>query len=313
MCFPISKIKKAGHNIKSSVLALKKYGVEVRGALFDTMLAHYLIEPEGSHDLSILCNQFLGYQLQSEGSETNQMCERVDLTLQLKQKLSKELETRHHSLLMRDVEMPLVNALAGMEFEGVRVDEEVLKKMSDSLKIDIEKTQKEIFAIAGMEFNIGSPKQLGEVLFDKMKLVDKAKKTKTGQYATGEDVLNKLADEHEIARKILEYREYEKLRSTYVDALPKMMSKTDGRIHSDFRQAVAATGRLSSNNPNLQNIPIRTEKGRQIRGAFVPRDKNFLFMLFLRVDQLNMNCSLIVAKKRVWWNSITVPFGDCKF
>ena len=272
------KIKKTGHNIKSSVLALMKHGIEVRGPLFDTMLAHYLIEPEASHDLSILCNQYLGYELQQEGDESNVRCERVDQTLQLKQKLNKELELRHHSLLMRDVEMPLVSALAAMEREGVRVDEEVLKKMSDLLKTDIEKTQKEIFQLAGTEFNIGSPKQLGEVLFDKMKLLEKTKKTKTGQYATGEDILQKLAADHPIAKKILEYREFEKLRSTYVDALPKMMSKSDGRIHSDFRQAVAATGRLSSNNPNLQNIPIRTERGRQVRGAFVPRDKNFLFM-----------------------------------
>ncbi len=273
-----SGIKKAGHNLKSSALVLKKYGVDVRGPLFDTMLAHYLIEPESSHDLSILCSQFLGYQLQESGSEINRLCERVDQILQLKQKLSMELEQRRHSLLMRDVEMPLLTALAAMEFEGVRVDEGVLKKMSDSLRTDIEKAQSEIFKLAGTEFNIGSPKQLGEILFDRMKLMEKTKKTKTGQYATGEDILQKLAGEHEIARKILEYREYEKLRSTYVDALPKMMSRTDGRIHSDFRQAVAATGRLSSNNPNLQNIPIRTEKGRQIRSAFVPRDKNFLFM-----------------------------------
>ena len=272
------KIKKTGHDIKYSVIALKKYGVEVGGPLFDTMLAHYLIEPEASHDLSILCNQYLGYQLQEGGSELDRICEQVDQTFQLKHKLLKELEGRRHSLLMRDVEMPLVNALAAMETEGVRVDEEVLKKLSDALKTDIEKAQKEIYKIAGVEFNIGSPKQLGEVLFDKMKLLDKAKKTKTGQYATGEDVLQKLAADHDIARKILEYREYEKLRSTYVDALPKMMSKTDGRIHSDFRQAVAATGRLSSNNPNLQNIPIRTERGRQVRGAFVPRSKDFLFM-----------------------------------
>lgn len=272
------KIKKTGHDIKYSVIALKKYGVEVGGPLFDTMLAHYLIEPEASHDLSILCNQYLGYQLQEGGNELDRICEQVDQTFQLKHKLLKELEGRRHSLLMRDVEMPLVNALAAMETEGVRVDEEVLKKLSDALKTDIEKAQKEIFKIAGVEFNIGSPKQLGEVLFDKMKLLDKAKKTKTGQYATGEDVLQKLAADHDIARKILEYREYEKLRSTYVDALPKMMSKTDGRIHSDFRQAVAATGRLSSNNPNLQNIPIRTERGRQVRGAFVPRSKDFLFM-----------------------------------
>jgi DNA polymerase-1 len=272
------KIRKAGHNLKESILALKKYDIQVSGTLFDTMLAHYLMEPEASHDLGILCNQFLGYQLQEGGGESNQLCERVDQTLQLKQKLQQELENRRHSLLMRDVEMPLVSALAAMQMEGVRVDEEVLKKMSESLKTDIEKSQREIFKLAGTEFNIGSPKQLGEILFDRLKLLDKAKKTKTGQYATGEDVLQKLAGEHEIARKILEYREYEKLRSTYVDALPKMMSKSDGRIHSDFRQAVAATGRLSSNNPNLQNIPIRTEKGRQIRGAFVPRNKDYLFM-----------------------------------
>ncbi|NOT75283.1 MAG: DNA polymerase I [Cyclobacteriaceae bacterium] len=276
--FENEKIKKSGHNIKSSVLVLKKYGVEMKGVLFDTMLAHYLIEPEASHDLGIICNQYLGYQLQTEGSEINLMCERADQILQLKKKLISELEQRRHSLLLRDVEMPLVSALATMEAEGVKVDEEALKKMSDGLKSDLDKLQKSIFKLARSEFNIGSPKQLGEVLFDKMKLIDKAKKTKTGQYATGEDVLQKLADEHEIARKILEYREYEKLRSTYVDALPKMVSKTDGRIHSDFRQAVAATGRLSSNNPNLQNIPIRTEKGRLIRSAFVPRDKNFLFM-----------------------------------
>lgn len=272
------KITKVGHNIKASVLALKKAGLALRGPLFDTMLAHYLIEPEASHDLSIISNQFLGYQLSSEKDEKESAMERADISLQLKQKLQKELENRRHSLLARDVEMPLVQALAAMEFEGVKVDEETLKKMSESLKIDSEKVQKDIFQLAGTEFNIGSPKQLGEILFDRLKLLDKAKKTKTGQYATGEDVLQKLADEHEIAKKILEFREYEKLRSTYVDALPRMVSKTDGRIHSDFRQAVAATGRLSSNNPNLQNIPIRTEKGRQVRGAFVPRDKNYRFM-----------------------------------
>ncbi len=273
------KIKKSGHNLKSGMLALKKFGIEVKGTLFDTMLAHYLIEPEASHDLGILCNQFLNYQMGGdEQNEINKVSERVDQILQLKKKLQKELETRRHSLLLRDVEMPLVSVLVAMEFEGVRLDEEVLNKMSDSLRIESEQVQREIYAIAGVEFNIGSPKQLGEVLFDRMKLLDKAKKTKTGQYATGEDVLQKLASEHDIAKKILDFREYEKLRSTYVDALPKMVSRFDGRIHTDYRQAVAATGRLSSNNPNLQNIPIRTEKGRLIRAAFVPRSKDFLFM-----------------------------------
>jgi DNA polymerase-1 len=293
------KINKVGHNIKASVLALRKTGIEVKGQLFDTMLAHYLIEPEASHDLDIICNQYLNYQLlASESAEKDQICERVDLSLQLKQKLGKELENRKHSLLMRDVEMPLVNVLASMEFEGVRVDEEALKWMSEALKKDSEQVQKEIYQFAGTEFNIGSPKQLGEVLFDKLKLMDKTKKTKTGQYATGEDVLLKLAADHEIAKKILEYREYEKLRSTYVDALPRMMSKGDGRIHTDYRQAVAATGRLSSNNPNLQNIPIRTEKGRQIRSAFVPRDKNFLFMS-ADYSQIELRIAAAFAKDQV--------------
>lgn len=272
------RIVKIGHNIKSSVLALKKMGISVRGPVFDTMLAHYLIEPEASHDLGIIANQYLGVQLSTEKDARELAMERVDVALQLRPRLQKELEIRKHSLLSRDIEMPLVDVLASMEFEGVRVDKDTLKWMSEALRKDSEKAQKEIYQLAGVEFNIGSPKQLGEVLFDRLKLLDKAKKTKTGQYATGEDVLLKLAPQHTIASKILEYREYEKLRSTYVDALPRMMSGFDGRIHSDFRQAVAATGRLSSNNPNLQNIPIRTEKGRQIRSAFVPRDKNFLFM-----------------------------------
>ncbi len=272
------RIRKTGHNLKYTVLALRKHDIDLGGVLFDSLLAHYLIEPEASHDLSVIANQYIGYTLQSESSDMVSYCEEADIVLQLRPRLTKELEVRRHSLLMRDVEMPLLTALAAMESEGVRVDEGVLKKMSDSLRTDIEQAQQQIYKLAGMEFNIGSPKQLGEVLFDRLKLMEKTKKTKTGQYATGEDILAKLADEHEIARKILEYREYEKLRSTYVDALPRMVSRTDGRIHSDFRQAVAATGRLSSNNPNLQNIPIRTEKGRLIRGAFVPRDKNFLFM-----------------------------------
>jgi DNA polymerase-1 len=273
------RIRKAGHNIKAVQVALKKIGLSLGGTLFDTMLAHYLIEPESAHDLGTLAKLYLNYSLAPEGTDPVQMaCERADLILQLKQRLSKELEARMHSLLMRDVEMPLVSVLASMEFEGVKLDEETLKWMSEALRKDSEKVQSEIYKIAGTEFNIGSPKQLGEVLFEKMKLLDKTKKTRTGQYATGEDVLLKLAEDHEIARKILEYREYEKLRSTYVDALPKMVSVVDGRVHTDYQQARAATGRLSSNNPNLQNIPIRTEKGRQIRGAFIPRSKDFLFM-----------------------------------
>lgn len=277
--FSSDKIGKVGHNLKATLLALKDFGVEVNGVLFDTMVAHYLIEPEGSHDLDILCNQFVGYQLSVEsGQQWQQTCERADLTLQLRFRLTKELENRRHSKLMQDVEMPLMKVLAAMEYEGVNIDEKALAKMSEELKKESELVQREIYHIAGVEFNIGSPKQLGEVLFDKLRLADKTKKTKTGQYATGEEVLLKLAAEHDIARKILDYREYEKLRSTYVDALPKMVNKRDQRIHTDYRQAVAATGRLSSNNPNLQNIPIRTEKGRQIRKAFVPRDSDYFFM-----------------------------------
>jgi DNA polymerase-1 len=273
-------IEKSGHNLKYTLLALKKAGGDLAGSLFDTMLAHYLIEPESAHDLPTLCNQYLSYGLFADidSKNKNRVCERVDLIFQLKDKLAAELEGRNHTKLMSDVEMPLVNVLGAMEYEGVKVDVDALAKMSESLRTDTEVVQKEIYQIAETEFNIGSPKQLGDVLFEKMKLIEKPKKTKTGQYATGEDVLVILAEKHEIARKILDYREYEKLRSTYVDALPKMISKVDDRIHTDYRQAVAATGRLSSNNPNLQNIPIRTEKGRQIRKAFISRGEDYLFM-----------------------------------
>lgn len=273
-------ISKVGHNLKSTMLLLRKYDVELRGPLFDLMLAHYLIEPEASHSLQVLCSQYLNYEMLADpdSKQKNQVCERVDKIFHLKNALDKGLQERSHGKLMNEIEMPLTTVLAAMEFEGVKVDVGSLNKMSDELKIEIERVQKDIYQISGVEFNIGSPKQLGEVLFDQMKLIEKPKKTKTGQFATGEDVLQGLAADHEIARKILDYREYEKLRSTYVDALPKMISQYDGRIHTDYRQAWAVTGRLSSNNPNLQNIPIRTEKGRLIRKAFVARNKDFLFM-----------------------------------
>lgn len=273
-----SGIAKSGHNIKNVMLVLKKFGFELRGNVFDTMLAHYLIEAESSHELDILANQYLDYQMISSENEQDNVCEKAEVIFQLKQPLKKELETKRHAKLFSDIEIPLVSVLASMESEGVRVDVETLSWMSKALQKDSEKVQKEIYGLAGTEFNIASPKQVGEILFDRLKLVDKPKKTRTGQYATGEDVLIKLANDHEIVRKMLEFREYEKLRSTYVDALPRMISKTDGRIHTDYRQAVAATGRLSSMNPNLQNIPIRTEKGRLVRSAFVPRDKDYLFM-----------------------------------
>lgn len=277
--FSDPKIMKVGHNVKATLLALKKHSVDVAGQLFDAMIAHYLIEPEASHDLAILCSQYLNYELLPVTADVKQrLCERAECLVKLRGKLHYELEQRRHVKLMMETEMPLSEVLAAMEFEGVKIDTVALSKMSDDLKVESERVQRDIFEMAGTEFNIGSPKQLGEVIFEKMKLAEKPKKTKSGQYATGEDVLVALAPKHDIARKILDYREYEKLRSTYVDALPKMISKTDGRVHTDYRQAWAVTGRLSSNNPNLQNIPIRTEKGRAIRKAFIARNDDYLFM-----------------------------------
>lgn len=275
-----ASIGKVGHNLKATMLLMKKYGVELHGPLFDLMLAHYLIEPEASHSLPVLCSQYLDYEMLADpdSRQKNQVCERADKIRQLKVPVEKDLDVRTHTRLMGDIEMPLAKVLASMEYEGVKVDVGALNKMSEELKAEIERVQKEIYAICGTEFNIGSPKQLGDILFEQMKLIEKPKKTKTGQYATGEDVLQGLAAEHEIARKILDYREYDKLRSTYVEALPRMISQYDGRIHTDYRQAWAVTGRLSSNNPNLQNIPIRTEKGRLIRKAFVARNEDYLFM-----------------------------------
>ncbi|MEM8569133.1 MAG: DNA polymerase I, partial [Bacteroidota bacterium] len=288
---------KVGQNIKYDILVLKKYGIHVGGPIFDTMLAHYIIEPETKHGMDVLAEQYLNYSpvsiekvLGPKGKNQKNMadlepseikdyaCEDADITLQLKGKIAAEIDKEGFTKLLNEIELPLVNVLAQMEFEGVKIDEEALASMSKELQEESLKAQEEIFKMAGHEFNIASPKQLGEVLFDELKLVDKPKKTKTGQYATGEEILSKLANQHEIAAKILEFREYQKLKSTYVDALPKMVSDSDGRIHTDYNQAVAATGRLSSNNPNLQNIPIRTPKGREIRKAFVPVDDDHVLL-----------------------------------
>jgi len=290
-------ITKIGQNIKYDILVLKKYGIDVAGPIFDTMLAHYLISPESKHNMDALAEHYLNYTPVSitiligpKGKKQGNMRdiapkdvvayagEDADITLQLKEHLSKEIEAHEMHELLHSLEQPLVPVLANMEYEGVRVDESVLKIMSDDLQQESIKAQDDIYRLAGVEFNIASPKQLGEVLFDKMKLVDKPKKTKTGQYATGEEILSKLANEHEIVNRILDFREFQKLKSTYVDALPEMISKRDGRIHTNYSQAVAATGRLSSINPNLQNIPIRTAKGREIRKAFVPRDEDHILM-----------------------------------
>ncbi len=284
---------KIGQNLKYDMQILRNYEVEVKGKIFDTMLAHYLIDPETAHNMDVLAENYLNYlpisysDLVGTGKKAknirelepemvkNYACEDADITFQLKEKLQPEIKEFHLEKLLHEIEEPLSYVLADMEYEGVKIDEAALADMSGELEKESLRTQTEIFEMAGQEFNIGSPKQLGEILFDHLKLVDKPKKTKTGQYATGEDILSKLAGEHEIANKILEFREYQKLKSTYVDALPKLVSHVDGRIHTDYRQTVAATGRLSSNNPNLQNIPIRTIKGREIRKAFIPRSEEY--------------------------------------
>ena len=286
------KILKIGQNLKYDIQVLKNYDVRVQGPFYDTMLAHYLIDPETRHNMDVLAENYLNYSPVSittligkksgkQGNMRDVEIEKVveyagedaDITLQLKHVLNKDLDDNLKKLF-EEVEIPLVDVLAEMEYNGVRIDVPTLESMSVELRDASAKVEQEIYEIAGAQFNIASPKQLGEILFDKLKLVEKPKKTKTGQYATGEDILSKLAKEHEIANKIMEFREYQKLKSTYVDALPKMVVSKDGRVHTDYRQAVAATGRLSSNNPNLQNIPIRTAKGREIRKAFVPMDED---------------------------------------
>ncbi|WP_254560334.1 DNA polymerase I [Dyadobacter diqingensis] len=292
--FENESIEKIGQNVKYDILVLKNYNIEVKGKLQDTMLAHYLLEPDKRHGMDILAETYLNYEPVSITSligkkgvkqgnmrdvsipeATQYAGEDADITLQLNTIFSKELPKYNAQKLFETVEMPLVQVLASMENTGVRLDTNALAEMSQVLEGDLRKTESEIFEIAGQSFNIGSPKQLGEVLFDKMKLIDKPKKTKTGQYATGEEILSELEGQFEIARKILDYRELQKLKSTYVDALPTLVSPRTGRIHTSYNQAVAATGRLSSTNPNLQNIPIRTPRGREIRKAFVPDSEDF--------------------------------------
>ena len=289
--------QKIGQNLKYDIQVLRNYDIHVTGPLFDTMLAHYLIDPETAHSMDRMAENYLDYspisietligpkgknQKSIRDADVQEVClyacEDADITLQLKEKLAPQIKELNLDQLLHDVEEPLSFVLADMEYLGVSIDSNTLASMSGELEIASQQAEKKIFEIAGVEFNIGSPKQLGEVLFDKLQLIDKPKKTKSGQYATGEDILSKLANEHEIANQILEYREYNKLKSTYVDALPRLISPKDHRVHTDYRQTVAATGRLSSNNPNLQNIPIRTEKGRAIRKAFIPADKQFVMM-----------------------------------
>jgi DNA polymerase-1 len=286
-----------GQNIKYDLLILKWYGVEIKGQLFDTLLAHYLIEPEGRHNMDWLSAKYLNYEpihieelIGKKGKNQGTMrdvepalvkdyaAEDADVTLQFKsifEPLLQQLEVRP---VFDQVEIPLIPVLRDMEFEGIRIDMDFLNEYSKILEEEARKHEEAVYEVAGVKFNLGSPKQLGEILFDKLQLDPKAKKTKTGQYATGEDVLSKLANEHSIAADIIAYREYTKLRSTYVDALPLLINKKTGRVHTTFAQAIAVTGRLSSNNPNLQNIPIRTERGREIRKAFIPRDENHILV-----------------------------------
>ncbi|MFD3293030.1 DNA polymerase I [Aquirufa sp. KTFRIE-69F] len=289
---------KIAQNIKYDMSVLRNYGIEIKGATYDTMLAHYLIEPEKRHGMDALALAYLSYEPMSienligkKGAKQGNMrevelnlikeyaAEDADITLQLKPFLDKQLTTNPKAVqLLHEVEMPLARVLSTIECEGVNLDVPFLQEMSKTLEADSKAVQEKIFATAGQEFNIASPKQLGEILFEKLKLDPKAKKTKTGQYMTGEEVLSKLEAEHEIASLILDFRELQKLKSTYVDALPALISPKTGRIHTSFMQAVTATGRLSSKDPNLQNIPIRTVRGREIRKAFIPRDENYLIL-----------------------------------
>jgi DNA polymerase I len=286
-----------GQNLKYDMLILKWYGYELKGNIFDTMLAHYVIEPEGKRGMDDLSIKYLGYEpvhieelIGKKGKGQGNMrqvefdkikdyaAEDADITLQLKHSFVPLLKKKEVERVFYEVENPLVKVLTAMEFEGIRIDQDFLNEYSKELEREAKLAEESVYSQAGVRFNLASPKQLGEVLFDKMKIDPKAKKTKTGQYATGEDVLLKLAAQNKIVDDILSFREYTKLKSTYVDALPLMINKKTGRVHTSYAQAVAVTGRLSSNNPNLQNIPVRTERGREIRKAFIARDADHLLV-----------------------------------
>jgi DNA polymerase-1 len=309
--FESAAIEKIGQNLKYDIKVLDKYGVDVKGPLFDTMLAHYLINPDMRHNMDILAETYLNYTPQSiveligkKGKNQKSMrdiavekvkeyaVEDADITYQLKHHFAPELKSANLDKLFHDIEIPLLKVLAAMEIEGINLDEDYLSSLSRKLTEDIARLQENIYKEAGEEFNIASPKQLGEILFSKLKLVDKPKKTKTGQFSTAEDVLSYLAKDHQIITDVLEYRGLAKLQSTYVDALPDQVNPDTQRIHTNYMQTVAATGRLSSTDPNLQNIPIRTERGRQVRKAFVPRDENYVL---LAADYSQIELRIIAA------------------
>jgi DNA polymerase-1 len=310
--FENENIEKIGQNLKYDLKILANYGVSVKGKLFDTMIAHYLINPDMRHNMDILSETYLKYSPKSieeligkKGKNQKSMkdvpleevkeyaVEDADITFQLKEHFQPILEKVGTKKLFDEIEIPLVEVLAAMEREGIRLDVDFLNAMSKEMQVEIDTFQAKIFEIAGETFNLASPKQLGDILFDKLKIGGpKQKKTKTGQYATGEEILSYLAKDNEIVRFILEWRQLVKLQNTYVDALPNQVNEKTGRVHTDYMQTVAATGRLSSNNPNLQNIPIRTERGRQIRKAFIARDENYTL---LAADYSQIELRIIAA------------------
>ena len=305
-------IEKIGQNLKYDLKILSNYNIQVKGKLFDTMIAHYLINPDMRHNMDVLSETYLKYTPKSietligkkskgQLSMRDVLLEEIkeyaaedaDITLQLKQHFQPILEKVGTKKLFDEIEIPLLPVLADMEKEGIRLDVDFLKSMSVDMQKDIDAFEQQIYETAGEKFNLASPKQLGSILFDKLKIGGaKQKKTKTGQYATGEEVLSYLAHEHQIVRDILEWRQMVKLQSTYIDALPNQVDKKTGRVHTDYMQTVAATGRLSSNNPNLQNIPIRTERGRLIRKAFIARDENYSL---LSADYSQIELRIIAA------------------
>jgi DNA polymerase-1 len=309
--FENENILKVGQNIKFDIIVLKSYEVEVNGALFDTMIAHYLLDAETRHNMNALAENYLGYSPVSietligkkgknQGSMRNVELEDIkeyavedaDVTLQLKEVFAPHIVSENFTELFHEIETPLIKVLAAMEYEGVNLNTDYLKIYSKELEREAQKAQLQIFEIANTTFNLDSPKQLGEVLFVKMGIPYEGKKTKTGQFSTGEEVLSKLAYEHEIARLIQDYRELVKLKSTYVDALPALVNPRTHRIHTTFNQTIAATGRLSSTNPNLQNIPIRTENGRKVRKAFIPRGEDYVI---LSADYSQIELRLVAA------------------
>ena len=295
--FENSSITKIGQNLKYDIKVLAKYNIQVLGNLFDTMIAHYLLNPDAKHNMDILSENYLHYSpisietlIGKKGKGQLSMrqvppqeqkeyaVEDTDVTLQLKNIFEQQLQKYNAEKLFSRIESPLVQVLADMELEGIRIDVPFLKSLSDDIEKDIFSLQQAVYEQAGETFNLSSPKQLGDILFEKLKLISKPKKTKTGQYATSEEILSELAPKHKIVANVLEYRQLQKLQSTYIDALPKEVNSTTGRVHTTYMQAVTATGRLSSNNPNLQNIPIRTERGQQIRKAFVPCNEDYTLL-----------------------------------